>query len=77
MYMLIYIYIYIYICIILLKTLSQKFGYVIELFTFIYIQWIVMFLGFIIRYSPSANFISLLFYRLLPFLEKNVPSPIF
>ena len=67
------IYIYIYIYQILLKILYQKFGYVIELVTFIYIPWIVMFLGFIIRYSPSANFISLLFYRLLTFLEKNIP----
>ena len=74
-YMYIWMYMYIYIYQILLKTLYQKFGYVIELVTFIYIPWIVMFLGFIIRYSPSANFISLLFYRLLTFLEKNIPIP--
>ena len=30
-----------------------------------------------ISYSPSATFIPLLFYELLPFLEINVPSSIF
>ena len=27
-----------------------------------------------ISYSPSATLIPLVFYQLLPFLEKNVPS---
>ena len=30
-----------------------------------------------ISYSPSATFVPLLFYQHLPFLKKNVPSPIF
>ena len=30
-----------------------------------------------ISYSPSATFIPLLFYQLLPFQKKNVPSPFF
>ena len=30
-----------------------------------------------ISYSSSVSSIPLLFYQLLPFLEKNVPFPIF
>ena len=82
--MYIYIYTYIYIFLkFLLKTLSQKFGYLLKIVIFMYIPWIVMFLGFIntkicnISYSHSAFFIPLLLYQLLSFLEKIVSTPMF
>ena len=61
--------------------LSQKFGYILKLVSFVDIPWIVMFLGYInaklevkISYSPLSTFFPVIFYQPLTFWSKMHPS---